>query len=129
MSRPKKKIPPKKEHQISIRLTDDLYTAITEDAKKAHLPRTEYVRSLITDKHPVIHHEVVFDSEELLKVLGDMGKVGSNLNQIAHHLNGGGYFSESLEKEIKQGILALKNMRDDIKSIAGQYREKNNHKK
>ena len=124
MSRPKKTIPPKKEHQISIRLTDDLYNAITEDAKKAKLPRTEYVRKLITDKKPVIRREVVFDSAELLKALGDMGKIGSNLNQIAHHLNGGGYFSEHLEKEINQAIVALKNMRDDIRSIAGEYREK-----
>ena len=124
MSRPEKDIPPKKEHQISIRLTDALYNAITADAKAAHLPRTEYVRKLLTDNKPVLHHEVVFDSAELLKALGDMGKIGSNLNQIAHHLNGGGYFSKSLESEIKQGIVALKNMRDDIRSIAGEYREK-----
>ena len=124
MSRPKKEIPPRKEHQITIRLTDELLEAITNDAKAAHLPRTEYIRSLITGKTPVIHQDVVFDSDKLLKVLGDMGKVGSNLNQIAHHLNGGGYFSESLEKEIKQGIVSLKNMRDMIKEIAGEYRER-----
>lgn len=124
MTRPLKTIPPKKEHQLTIRLTDDLLTSITEDAAKAHLPRTEYIRKLITDKKPVIHQEVVFDSEELLHILGDMGKIGSNLNQIAHHLNGGGYLDNNLKDEIYQGVIALYKIRDMVKELAGEYRER-----
>jgi len=29
-----------------------------------------------------------------------MGKIGSNLNQIAHHLNGGGGWSGELKNEV-----------------------------
>ena len=123
MARPKKTLPPKKEKQLTLRLTDDLYDTLTADAARAHLPRTEYIRQLITDQKPVIHVETVFDSAELLSILGDMGKIGSNLNQIAHHLNGGGYLDAQLKEEISQGIIALYKIRDMVREIAGEYRE------
>ena len=122
LGRPEKTIPPKKEHQITLRLTDDLYDAITEASSAAHLPRTEYVRKLITDGKPVIHQKIVFDSEELLSVLGDMGKIGSNLNQIARHLNGGGHLDAQLKNEIYQGVIALYKIRDMVRDMAGEYR-------
>lgn len=124
MSRPNKTDLPRKEHQLTIRLTDELYEAITQDALNAHLPRTEYIRKLITDKKPVIHQEVVFDSEELLHILGDMCKIGSNLNQIAHHLNGGGGLNDRLKNEIYQGVIALYKIRDMVRELAGEYRER-----
>jgi len=124
MARPKKELPPAKEKQITLRLTDIQYEMLTEAAINAHLPRTEYVRLLITDKKPVIHQEVVFDSEELLHVLGDMGKIGSNLNQIAHHLNGGNAFDQQLKSEVLQAVIAINKIRDMVRALAGEYREK-----
>lgn len=124
MNNHKKSTAPAKEYQISLRLTKDQYDSITVDAVLAHLPRTEYIRQLITGKKPVIHEETVFDSTELLHILGDMGKIGSNLNQIAHHLNGGGEFNDSLKSEVLQAVIALYKIRDAVKALAGEYREK-----
>lgn len=105
MGRNKKEFPPVKEHVIAFRVTDDLYAAISTDATKAHLSVSEYCRQVATNRKITIHEEVIFDSKELLAVLGDMGKIGSNLNQIAHHLNGGGDFNSNLKSEIYQGII------------------------
>lgn len=52
-----------------------------------------------------------------------MGKIGSSLNQIAHHLNGGGDISNNLKSEIYQGIIALYKIRDMVRDLAGEYRE------
>ena len=124
MGRKKKEMPPNKDHVIAFRVTDDLYDAIASDAAKAHLSVSEYCRQMATGRKITVHEEIVFDSSELLSILGDMGKIGSNPNQIAHHLNGGGAFSENLKSEVYQGIIAIYKIRDMVKELAGEYRER-----
>ena len=82
MARPKKKELPAHTSFITLRITSDLYEVLTADAKAAHLSRSEYIRQLITDHHPVVHQEIVYTNPELLEKLRDLGKIGSNLNQI-----------------------------------------------
>lgn len=125
MARPKETTPPIKNHQISIRFTEALFDVLTKDAEAARLPRAEYIRKLITNHHPVVKHEIVFDNPELLSALSNLGKIGSNLNQIARHLNEGGSMNLSLRKEILQCITELRSIREDVKEMAGEYRGSN----
>lgn len=125
MARPKKTTPPIKNHQISIRFTEELFDVLTKDAEAARLPRAEYIRKLITNHHPVVKHEIVFDNPELLSAFSNLGKIGSNLNQIARHLNEGGSMNLSLRKEILQCITELRSIREDVKEMAGEYRGSN----
>ena len=99
-----------------------MYDIIANESEKAHLSVSEYCRKIVTDHKVTIHQETVFDSSELLKVLGDMGKIGSNLNQIAHHLNEGLPMYEDMRKEIYCSIADIKEIRDNIRSITGEYR-------
>lgn len=122
MGRPKKEMPPSKGRKFTIRLTDVMYESLEQDAVKAGLSVSEYARELLLNNRPVVKHEIVFDYEELLHVLGDMGKIGSNLNQIAHHLNGGGGWSANLKSEVLQGVIAIYKIRDIVKEMAGEYR-------
>lgn len=122
MARPKKKELPKRESFITLRLTSELYDVLTTDARAAHLSRSEYIRQLITDHHPVVHQEIVYNNLELLERIRDLGKIGSNLNQIARYLNGGGRFTEGLAEEVSGCIAQLLQMRNDIKEMAGEYR-------
>ena len=83
MARPKKHKELKRNHQIMLRLTDTEYEIISSNAKNASLPLAEYARKLITGKTPKITYEIVADLPELKKLIGEFGKIGSNLNQIA----------------------------------------------
>ena len=122
MGRPKKEMPPSKGRKFTIRLTDVMYESLEQDAMNAGLSVSEYARELLLNNRPVVKQEIVFDSEELLHVLGDMGKIGSNLNQIAHHLNGGSGWSANLKSEVLQGVIAIYKIRDMVKEMAGEYR-------
>ena len=122
MARPKKQIPPAKDHQLSIRFTEELFDVLTADAEAAGLPRTEYIRQLITNHKPVVKQEIVFDSSELLQVFRNLGRLGSNLIQIARFLNQGGTITNSMWKEIKECISEIYEIRDAVKEIAGEYR-------
>ena len=73
-----------------LRLTDTEYEIISSNAKNASLPLAEYTRKLITGKTPKITYEIVADLPELKKLIGEFGKIGSNLNQIARYFNSGG---------------------------------------
>lgn len=122
MPRPKKDFPPKRTHNIHFRVTQDMYDVIAEESEKAKMSVSEYCRKLATDHKITVHQETVFDSSKLVKVLGNMGKIGSNLNQIAHHLNEGMPLYEDMKKEIYSSITDIKEIRDNIRSITGEYR-------
>ena len=125
MARPKKENPPTKERFIHVRVTEDLYDVIAKEAEAAHLSVSEYLRKLATDKRITLRKEVVFDNPELLSALSNLGKIGSNLNQIARHLNEGGSMNLSLRKELLQCITELRSIREDVKEMAGEYRGRN----
>ena len=122
MSRPKKEKPPSKDYQITLRMTKDLYDVLTADAKAARLPRTEYIRQLITNRNPIVKQEVVYNSEELLHIFRNLGNISGNLNQIARYLNQGGKMTNDMWKVVSDSIAQLLHMRDDVKRLAGEYR-------
>lgn len=122
MARPKKHLPPAKDHQISLRLTEELYDVLTADAAASGLPRTEYIRRLITNRKPVVKTEIVFNDERLLHIFRDLGHYGSNLNQIARYLNQGGTMTNSMWKEIRDCVTEVYEIRDAVREMAGEYR-------
>ena len=121
MSRPKKTLPPSKDKQLTIRFTDKLFEALSKDAKASGLPRTEYIRQLITNGHPVIKQQTVFEDERILQIFRNLGHYGGNLNQIAAHLNSGGNMTNPMWKEIKECIAEIYEIRDALQEMAGEY--------
>lgn len=122
MARPKKTITPIKEKRIMFRVTDELYEVIATEASSAKMTVSEYCRKVCIDKRLIVKKEVVFDSPELLSSLSNLGKIGSNLNQIAKHLNEGGTATAQLKQELVQCITDLRHIREDVKEMAGEYR-------
>ena len=122
MSRPKKSLPPSKEKRITIRVTDALYETLLNDAKASNLSLAEYVRSLVRQRRVTVKPEIVYNNPRILKALGDIGKIGSNLHQIAHHLNAGGTFSATLYDQLQDLMAQLYRMRMEIEEMVGEYR-------
>ena len=122
MARPKKTITPIKEKRIMFRVTDELYDVIANEATSAKMTVSEYCRKVCTDKRLIVKKEKIFNSPELLSALSNLGKIGSNLNQIARHLNEGSSMDVALRKELMQCITELRNIREDVKEMAGEYR-------
>lgn len=95
---------------------------LTEDAKAAGLPRTEYIQKLITNRKPVVKQEIVFNDSEILQIFRNLGHYGANLNQIARYLNQGGTVTNQMGKDIREYIAEIYNIRDAVKEIVGEYR-------
>ena len=122
MSRPKKNWPPAKEKILTLRVSDVLYETLTEDAKASGLSRSDYLRALLSNRRVTVKPEIVYNNPRILKALGDIGKIGSNLNQIAHHLNAGETFSAALYDQLQDLMAQLYQMRNEIREMAGEYR-------
>ena len=121
MARPKKEKELKRNHRVTLRFTDVEYEVITENAKAAKLPLAEYARLQALDKKVSVKYEIVADVPELKKLIAEFGKTGSNLNQIARHLNQGGQQTTEILKSIRQCMAEIYTMKYEVLKMAGSF--------
>ena len=122
MSRPRKKTPPARPRRVTIRMTQELYDVLNNNAKQAHLPLAEYIRTILTGKQPITHLELTYNDPEILKIFRNLGSLSANMNQIARHLNRGGQVTDDMLREISDCITQIRHMREDLKTKVGEYR-------
>lgn len=84
----KRKMPEdeKRTHTVMMRFNDFEYSEISERAAESGLPVSTYVRQQAFYNDIVRHYNIVQDPEEIRKLVAEIGKIGSNLNQIARFL-------------------------------------------
>lgn len=104
---------------ITLRLTDMELATLDKACQNVNLSRSAYIRELIMHKTPQIHFDVVADMSELRRLVGEYGKIGSNLNQIAKHFNSGGERSLVIQDEILQCINELFSLSKEVLKLAG----------
>ena len=77
---------------VRARVSEAEYAAIQERAHNAGLSTAAYLRACaLGDSGPRSKRAPPVNRELLGAALADLRRVGNNLNQIAHHLNAGGY--------------------------------------
>lgn len=121
MGRPSKEKALHHKNIITLRLTDIELAYLDQSAESLHVTRSEYLRNLILEKPMIYKYEVVADNEQLKKLNGEIGKIGSNLNQIAKHLNQGGVRSMILQDRVHECIDKLFDLRRQVMELAGDY--------
>ncbi len=106
---------------FSIRLSDDERAEIVRRADAAGLSIGGYWKSAVFNLPPPRKsHRPSVDRVELAKLLGQLGRVGNNINQLARTLNAEG----SVEiPELTQALKELTDMREAV-MIALGYQEK-----
>lgn len=109
-------------HRITIRMDDDLYMKIVNGAKACGISQVEYARQLLKRGRVTVKQEIIAEIPELKKPIADFGKIGSNLNQIAHHYNGGGARSREMFDRTQQAISELYAMKYEIEKLGGEFR-------
>ena len=115
MARPKKEEKLKHKNYITLKLTDIELACLEQSAEALNISRVEYLRNLILEKPMIYKYEVVAE----LNV--EIGKIGSNLNQIAKHLNQGGVRSILLQDRVLECIDKLFDLRRQVMELAGDY--------
>lgn len=98
--------------QLNIRLSPQEYQQICDDAALMSITVGAYVRKVTLDapvprqsKKPSVEVRV------LAKILGHIGKIGSNLNQIARNVNSYIIFDTN---DLQKQLLALENTQEKL---------------
>ena len=94
---------------ISVRCTATERTTIDEAAAQAGLSVGAYLRALALGKPgPRARRRPPIERTKLAQLLGELGKIGSNVNQLAHAYNG---------KSRMPGLAELVAIRDEVARI------------
>lgn len=125
MTRPQKETDMKREHRVTIRLTDTEFSIIENVAAQAEMNISEYMRTQTMEGKVNARFEIVADVDQIKKLIGEFGKIGSNLNQIARYFNQGGIISSEMRTEIKKSLRDIYEMKYEVMKMAGDFRGSN----
>ena len=125
MTRPQKETDMKREHRITIRLTDTEFSIIENVAAQAEMNISEYMRTQTMEGKVNARFEIVADVDQIKKLIGEFGKIGSNLNQIARYFNQGGILSSEMRNEIRKSLRDIYEMKYKVMKMAGDFRGSN----
>lgn len=92
----------KRNKLLQIRVTETELAEIEAMADRAELTPASYARSMLLDTPaPRAVRRPAVDTVQVAKLLAEIGKIGGNVNQIAHHLNAGsGSSSQAIESAL-----------------------------
>ena len=125
MTRPQKETDMKREHRVTIRLTDTEFSIIENAATQAEMSISEYMRTQTMEGKVNARFEIVADVNQIKKLIGEFGKIGSNLNQIARYFNQGGVLSSEMRNEIRKSLRDIYEMKYEVMKMAGDFRGSN----
>lgn len=103
---------------LQVRLTPDELAEIEAQAERMELTPASFARSvLLSAPAPRARRRPAVQRQEVARLLGELGKVGSNLNQLAHRLNAGQAVGSS---SIVDAVADVQVMRDACLAALGR---------
>lgn len=103
---------------ITIRLTPEERSAIDNAAERAGLKSGSYARQILLGAPaPRQVRRPPIERRELARLLGQLGAVGNNINQIARAVNSG---DELDDDEFAAAMVDLRAMRDAVMEALGR---------
>jgi len=105
---------------VMLRLTEEEYDVLQEDARQAKMSVAAFARSVVTQRNVIISYKVVADMDDVRTVGKELHAIGNNLNQIAQYFHTGGARSEHIIQEINSGVKDLERIRKKVEKLAGE---------
>ena len=108
-------------NRVTVRFNDFEYSELKDRAREANLSLAAYIRRQAFYNDTVIHYDIIQNPKELKKLVGELGKISSNLNQIARYFNTGGMRSLAMEDDIHDCIAMLFDLRKKVLKMGGDH--------
>lgn len=106
---------------IVVRCTQEERAAITANADRAGLSNAAFLRAAaLGDAGPRAQRRPPADHQALRQILGHLGKIGSNINQIARKLNADEQVTVPELRKALAAYLELRNMIFDALGMKGR---------
>lgn len=96
-----------------------------KEAAQAGLTLSKYIRRCVAGRKIEIVVTAPIELDAITDIAAEYGKIGSNINQIAHHLNSGLKFSGSLYNRLSDAVDEMgevtRKLAKEVKDINGNY--------
>lgn len=104
---------------IGVRVTEEEHAEISAVAADLDVSVSAYARALVLGEQPVRRRrpKANIPRKELREVLGQLGKIGSNLNQLAHRANA--EKKHACTQALKAELEALAAIREQVIDLLG----------
>lgn len=112
----------RKDRNVTIRFDQETYKKIEATARAADLSVSEYIRHMVVKGKVTVRQEIIAEVPILKQLIAEFGKIGSNLNQIARHYNGGGVRSKEMYERTQRAISELYAMKYEVERMGGEFR-------
>ena len=122
MTRPKKDESLTKTKDVHLRMSETEYEILLERATASNMTVSDFIRNALDKQNVITKFEIVADVKEIKKLIGELGKIGSNLNQIARYFNQGGIISSEMRTEIKKSLRNIYEIKYEVMRMAGDFR-------
>ena len=122
MTRPKKDEALTKTKDVHLRMNETEYEILLERATATNMTVSDFMRNALDKQNVITKYEIIADVKEIKKLIGELGKIGSNLNQIARYFNQGGIISSEMRTEIKKSLRDIYEMKYEVMRMAGDFR-------
>lgn len=119
----KKKVkynPENRNHMVHARLNDMEWVQFMSQLEKLGVSQSDFIRQAIFTAKVNVTVQPVFNSEKLDEIAMQYGKIGSNVNQIAHHLNAGNPMQAKLIREINHCLADMQSLKQNVEELAGE---------
>ena len=125
MTRPKKEETLAKIKDVHLRMNETEYDLLAERAKANSMTVSDFIRNALNTQNVIIKYELTADVPEIKKLIGEFGKIGNNLNQIARYFNQGGIISSEMRTEIRKSLRDIYEMKYEVMKMTGDFRGSN----
>ena len=122
MTRPKKDEALTKTKDVHLRMNETEYDILLERATATNTTVSDFIRNALDKQNVIIKYEITADVKEIKKLIGEFGKIGGYLNQIARYFNQGGIISSEMRAEIKKSLRDIYEMKYEVMRMAGDFR-------
>ena len=122
MTRPKKDEALTKTKDVHLRMNETEYEILLERATATNMTVSDFIRNALDKQNVITKYEIIADVKEIKKLIGELGKIGSNLNQIARYFNQGGIISSEMRTEIKKSLRDIYEMKYEVMRMTGDFR-------
>lgn len=110
--------------QCLVRFTAEEFARIADKADKAGIASAAFLRAAaLGDAGPRAQRRPPADHQALRRILGELGRVGNNINQIARQMNTGG---QPPVPELRQALAVYLEIRNAIFEALGMKAKEGN---
>lgn len=104
----------RRNHRITVRLTNQELENLRIQAKRMSVSDSEYIRRCLSEKPIEVLYRLEVESEQMKKFVHELGAISVNLNQIARYYNTGGNRALVMDDIIHEAIYQLFELRKEI---------------